>query len=59
MWGSPGTMLAALFLHERTGEARWADLFRCTARKLWSQLLWSPEYECRYWTQDMYGEQST
>jgi len=59
MWGSPGTMLAALFLHEHTGEARWADLFRHTARKLWSQLLWSPEHECRYWTQDMYGEQST
>jgi lantibiotic modifying enzyme len=59
MWGSPGTLLAALFLHKRTGEARWADLFRSTARKLWSQLLWSPEYECRYWTQDMYGQQST
>ena len=59
MWGSPGTLLAALFLHERTGEARWADLFRSTAHKLWSQLLWSPEYECHYWTQDMYGQQST
>ena len=59
MWGSPGTMLAALFLHQRNGEARWADLFRITARKLWSQLIWSPEYECHYWTQDMYGGQST
>jgi lantibiotic modifying enzyme len=59
MWGSPGTMLAALFLHQRTGEARWADLFRATARKLWSQLIWSSEYECHYWTQDMYGQQST
>ena len=28
MWGAPGTMLAALFLHRRTGEARWAELFR-------------------------------
>ena len=59
MWGSPGTLLAALFLHQRTGEERWADLFRTTARKLWSQLLWSSEYECHYWTQDMYGQQST
>jgi len=33
MWGSPGTMLAALFLHERTGSARWAELFRATANK--------------------------
>ncbi len=59
MWGSPGTLLAALFLHDRSGEARWADLFRQTAAKLWSQLLWSPECGCHYWTQDMYGAQST
>jgi hypothetical protein len=31
MWGSPGTLLAALFMHERTGDAGWADLFRQTA----------------------------
>lgn len=59
MWGSPGTLLAALFLHQHSGEARWADLFRRTARKLWSQLLWSDEHQCHYWTQDMYGSQST
>ena len=59
MWGSPGTLLAALFLHQRTAETRWADLFRETARELWSQLLWSEEYQCHYWTQDMYGERST
>jgi hypothetical protein len=59
MWGSPGTMLAALFLHERTGDARWAELFRATARKLRSQLLWSDEFACEYWTQDMYGRRST
>jgi len=34
MLGSPGTMLAALFLHERTGDTRWAQLFRTTAQKL-------------------------
>jgi len=59
MWGSPGTALAALFLHERTGEARWADLFRRTAAKLWSQLLWSDEHGCQYWTQDLYGREGT
>ena len=59
MWGSPGTLLAALFLHEHTREPRWAELFRVTARKLRSQLLWSPEHECHYWTQDMYGERSS
>jgi hypothetical protein len=59
MWGSPGTMLAALFLHEHTGEERFAALFRATARKLWSQLEWSSYYDCHYFTQHMYGRRST
>jgi hypothetical protein len=59
MWGSPGTLLCALFLHQRTGDARWADLFRTTAATLWSQLLWSEDFGCHYWTQDLYGHQST
>jgi Lanthionine synthetase C-like protein len=57
MWGAPGTLLAALFLYERTGNRRWSDLFRLTARKLWSQLEWSPRYLCSYWTQDFLGRQ--
>src|SRR5690606_36995417 len=28
LWGAPGTMIAALFMHEATGESRWAELFR-------------------------------
>jgi hypothetical protein len=59
MWGSPGTLLAALFLHERTGDPRWAELFRSTASKLWSQLEWSPRHLCFHWTQDLYGRKST
>ena len=59
MWGSPGTLLAAFFLHQSTGDARWAKLFRTTAALLWSQLLWSEEFGCQYWTQDLYGRQST
>jgi Lanthionine synthetase C-like protein len=59
MWGSPGTLLASLFLHQRTGEARWAELFRSTAALLWSQLLWSDEFACHYWMQDLYGHQSS
>lgn len=59
LWGSPGTMLAALFMHERTGQPRWAELFRRSAARLWSQLQWSPEHECEYWTQDLYGKQSS
>lgn len=59
MWGAPGTLLAALRMHQRTGEARWAALFQATARKLWSQLEWSKEHGCHYWTQNLYGQQAT
>jgi hypothetical protein len=56
MWGSPGTLLAALFMHQRTGEQRWAQMYQDTARVLWSQLEWSEEAACHYWTQDLYGQ---
>ncbi|HSI55954.1 MAG TPA: LanC-like protein [Ideonella sp.] len=59
MWGSPGSLLAALFLHQRSGQARWAELFRTTAAQLWSQLAWSAEHGCHHWVQDLYGRQST
>lgn len=59
MWGAPGTLLAALFLHAHTGEERWAELFRQTADGLWTQLLWSDERQCAYWTQELYGRTSS
>ena len=59
MWGSPGTLLASLFLYERTKAHRWWRLFRLTADKLWNGLQWSPQCLCSYWTQDLYGQQST
>lgn len=59
MWGAPGTLLAALFLYERTGKETWADLFRVTAARLWSQLEWSSQHHCYHWTQEMYGRRST
>jgi hypothetical protein len=59
MWGSPGTLLAASFLYERTHDERWADLFRQTASQLASELKWSEEHGCHYWTQDLYGGQYT
>ena len=55
MWGSPGTLLAALFMYRRTGEPRWARMYQDTARLLWSQLEWSEQEGCHYWTQDLYG----
>jgi hypothetical protein len=59
MWGSPGTMLAALFLHQRFGDERWAQLYRRSAERLWTQLVWSDAHGCHYWTQDLYGRRST
>lgn len=59
MWGSPGTMLAALFLHRRFGDQRFADAFRRSVGRLKSQLKWSDEYDCHYWDQDLYGSQYT
>ena len=58
MWGAPGTLLAALFMHQRTGQDRFADLFRRTAAVLWSQLAWSDAHGCRYWAQQLYGQTS-
>jgi hypothetical protein len=34
-------------------------LYRATARKLWSQLEWSGDDQCHYWTQQMYGARFT
>jgi len=59
MWGAPGTMLAALFLFRKTGDARWANLYLASARTLWSHLSWSEELGCRYWVQELYGHRST
>ena len=59
MWGSPGTLLAALFMHQRTGQERFAELFRRTAAVLWSQLEWSDVHGCHHWTQHLYGQVST
>ena len=59
MWGAPGTMLAALLLHERTGGSVWSTLYRESAATLREQLQWSEQYRCHYWTQDLYGRTST
>ena len=38
MWGAPGTMHAALEMHDSTGEERWAELYRSGARALAASL---------------------
>jgi hypothetical protein len=58
LWGAPGTMHAALAMHEWTGEERWAELFRSSANALEHALIDGPE-GCRLWDQDLYGRRST
>lgn len=53
MWGLPGSMLACIFMHEMTGEARWRSLFATQAGLLLGELV---ETDCGHlWTQDLYG----
>ena len=59
MWGSPGSLLAACFLHEQSRQPRWTALFRRIAARLDAELKWSDEFGCHYWTQDLYGRRST
>lgn len=49
MWGSPGTMLAAQVMHERTGAEQWAQAWRESARRLWEA------WRDAVWRQDLYG----
>jgi lanthionine synthetase-like protein len=49
MWGSPGTLLAALAMHQRTGDERWAEAWRESAEWLWR------EWREPVWIQDLYG----
>lgn len=60
LWGSPGTLLAALHLLETTHETRWQVLFRRGIDILWEQMhpvrhAAEPGREVWVWTQDLYG----
>ncbi len=55
MWGSPGTMLASLWLHERTGLDTWAERFRRDAGLQWNRLEFVEEADCHLWVQHLYG----
>ena len=58
LWGSPGTLLAALHLSEATGDARWRDVFQRGADILWTQMQpVANSSDVWLWTQDMYGNQ--
>ena len=50
MWGSPGTMLAAQVMYERTGDERWRDAWSISADRLWD------EWRDDLWLQNLYGK---
>ena len=51
-WGSPGTMLAAAVMFERTGDERWRAAWTESADHLWS------EWRGDLWEQDLYGHRT-
>ncbi len=56
LWGGPGTMLAARFLHQRTGEVRWRELFDENVAELLRDFEHDEDAGCELWTQNLYGE---
>ena len=58
MWGAPGTMIAALAMHQWTNDNAWADLFRISASSLRQTLEHDLELGASLWTQDLYGARS-
>jgi len=57
LWGVPGTMHAALAMHEWTGDARWADAYRAGVATLEQSLELDPRAHCHLWTQHLYGRE--
>ena len=49
-------MLAALFMHRATGEARWTELFRTGAEALESAFIFDEAEGGFLWSQDLYGQ---
>jgi hypothetical protein len=55
MWGAPGTLVAALAMHEATREPRWVDAFAAGAAALDVAFEYDPRLGCRTWMQPIYG----
>ncbi|MFC5499304.1 lanthionine synthetase C family protein [Caenimonas terrae] len=55
LWGSPGTLLAALHMAQATGERRWVGLFERGARILLEEMVFDEAVGGWTWQQDLYG----
>ncbi len=58
LWGSPGTLTAALHMLEASGEARWQEIFERGIEILWQQMERASGHDAVWlWAQDLYGRQ--
>ena len=55
MWGSPGTMIVARAMLDRTVDERWRDVWAESADWLWDEWRRDDELGCFLWTQLLYG----
>ena len=55
LWGSPGTLLASIYMFEGTGERRWSDLLTRGVTVLWEQMEHVPDAGLWLWRQDIHG----
>lgn len=56
LWGSPGTLMAAIFMAEATGQPRWQALLREGVQILWDQMEPVEVLGGHWlWVQDLYG----
>jgi lanthionine synthetase-like protein len=56
MLGASGTMLAALFMYEWTGEERWRLAVVESAKAVWAEWKYEPSPDCWLWTQQLFGQ---
>ncbi len=54
-WGGAGSMLAALFMFERTLEPRWKTLYLNLFDELWRRWDFDEAFGCHLWMHDLYG----
>ncbi|HEY6132884.1 MAG TPA: LanC-like protein [Rubrivivax sp.] len=58
LWGSPGTVLAAIHMAEATGQPRWAGLVREALQIIWDEMDCDANAGGEWvWRQDLYGRQ--
>ena len=55
LWGAAGSMVAAVLMHERTGDSQWAERFVAHFDALWDGMTWDEALGCWLWVAELYG----